>query len=989
LDTARLTEFLASAMDIAQPITLAQFNVGQSNPTYLVTDARGRRFVLRKKPAGALLSKTAHAVEREFRVLRALGEHTRVPVPRVYALCEDARVVGTPFYLMEYLEGRVLSDIRLPGVAAAERPRYWRALVDVLSELHKVDIERAGLASFGKPRGFYERQLRSLTRVAEAQAAATDSDGRAVGALRRLGELQKWFARQWCPDETAVVHGDFKMDNVVWDAREPRIIGVLDWELSTLGNPRTDLANLLQPLLVPYHVNFERGGVLQGLRDAPAEENVPAEGELLRRYCGNMGREYPMAGWEYAKVFGLFRNAVIQQGVAARVARGQASSAFAHLVGEVFPRTMDMAMAIVDQIEARTLAPCVEHNSPAFDADGLRWVFKLFKGRARSPNELALYLAVHESTGERLQRQRKKVDVSFTLENLRTRGLDYSKHQGPITVWVDSVYSTWGDDRFVALSDMEAFTADDTACLVVRFHVRETVVVGAPTAQPSPAIAVFVPERIAAPFNRLLRSARFSDIQFELRDSAALLLSPGPRTPGDARRASYAKSGDALGISYAKPGASYPTPPEPHSRSPCITPMPGDTGARALPYAHQPRLGAASPPPAPPGPRYHAHKAILMAVSPVFEAMFGNGMRETFERVVEVWDVTPRAFERLLEYAYTHTCELPADLSADELVETLLCADQFAVAGLLNTCWRSLIARLAPDTLWDIWSIAHDLGAREQQRACLAFCTRNFTELCACAATMWAPAHLLREALASDALNVQSEELLFETVVRWAAFREDDHDEVLASPAAAADEAVLTCRRSPSNLALLPRSPWARRAARRKPELTREAFTTPATAPPSPRSPPPLVTRLSADRTPGSAQTARSSVWSSMFARKDFLPELLPCIRFPMMDRGFLLHVVERNAELMAMPLMKDLLLEAYRFHAFNPPPDKHERRRASECQARPPQHEDERARESDRSVHYAKIILPLNTTDELTICRSQRRKQVHKVSARQVNFSP
>ncbi|KAJ1840192.1 hypothetical protein LPJ70_004750, partial [Coemansia sp. RSA 2708] len=135
--------------------------------------------------------------------------------------------------------------------------------------------------------------------------------------------------------------------------------------------------------------------------------------------------------------------------------------------------------------------------------------------------------------------------------------------------------------------------------------------------------------------------------------------------------------------------------------------------------------------------------------------------------------------------------------------------------------------------------------------------------------------------------------------------------------------------------------------------------------------------------------TARSSVWSSMFARKDFLPELLPCIRFPMMDRGFLLHVVERNAELMAMPLMKDLLLEAYRFHAFNPPPDKHERRRASECQARPPQHEDERARESDRSVHYAKIILPLNTTDELTICRSQRRKQVHKVSARQVNFSP
>ncbi|KAJ2646957.1 hypothetical protein GGH99_008013, partial [Coemansia sp. RSA 1285] len=177
-----------------------------------------------------------------------------------------------------------------------------------------------------------------------------------------------------------------------------------------------------------------------------------------------------------------------------------------------------------------TLAPCIEHNSPPFDADGLCWVFKLFKGRTRNPNDLALYLAVHESTTDRLGQMRKKVDVSFTLENLRARGIDYNKYTTPITVWFDSTYSTWGDDKFIGLSDISSFLKDDTTCLVVRFHVRETVHEGPllPAAQPSPAIAVYVPEKISAPFNQLLRSARFSDIQFELRDSSALLLSPGP-----------------------------------------------------------------------------------------------------------------------------------------------------------------------------------------------------------------------------------------------------------------------------------------------------------------------------------------------------------------------------------------------------------------------------------------------------------------------------
>ncbi|KAJ2777632.1 hypothetical protein GGI15_004443 [Coemansia interrupta] len=355
LDVDRLSAFLQQRKpDIALPLALKQFNVGQSNPTYLITDARGKKFVLRKKPAGQLLSKTAHAVEREYRVLDALGRHSSVPVPRVYALCEDTSVLGTPFYLMEFLEGRILPDVRLPEIPQTERVFYWDALVDVLAQLHKVDYRKVGLEGYGKPNGYYERQTRSLTAVSEAQAAAKDKNGVQVGGLHRLEQLQRWFSANKCPDETTIVHGDFKMDNVVWDPVEPRIIGILDWELSTLGNPRTDLANMLQPLLIPYADAQAQSSVLVGLKNAPSEEGAPDEERLLQRYCRLMGRKYPLDGWEYAKVFGLFRNAVVMQGVAARVAKGQASSSFAHLVAKVFPQCMAMAMDIVDRLEAQS-----------------------------------------------------------------------------------------------------------------------------------------------------------------------------------------------------------------------------------------------------------------------------------------------------------------------------------------------------------------------------------------------------------------------------------------------------------------------------------------------------------------------------------------------------------------------------------------------------------------------------------------------------------
>ncbi|ORX71108.1 hypothetical protein DL89DRAFT_321541 [Linderina pennispora] len=628
-----------------------------------------------------------------------------------------------------------------------------------------------------------------------------------------------------------------------------------------------------------------------------------------------------------------------------------------------------------------SLAPCVEHNSPPFDADGLCWVFKLFKGRTRNPQALALYLAVHESSADRLRQMRKKLDISFTLENLQARSLSFNKYPAPITVWVDSNYSTWGDDKFIDLADMNSFLNDDTACLVVRFHVRETIHEGAPMSLPTSTIAVYVPDKIAAPFNQLLKSARFSDIQFELRDSSSLLLSPGP--PAHGLLPSPRSSGEfvnPLGIDQ------------------CVTPMPGNRTPRALPYAHRPRMDE----PPLPGHRYHAHKAILMQVSPVFEAMFSNGMRETFEQVVEVWDVTPRAFERLLEFAYTRQCDLDpkspksANVTPDEVVETLLCADQFGVTELRHVCWRNLMSKISIETVWEIWSIATDLEAKEQMSSCRMFCCRHFTQLCQNESTMWAPAHLLKEVLASDALNVQSEEDLFETVVRWAEFSEDDsgdEQQARATPPGQivsaekhtkttrpSDSAVLKCYRSPANLALLPRSPRSpflqARSPRRKSELTREAFTAGAmpgaTTPPSTDSPRTSICNVRLQ----SVEYSDTATLATLHARKEHLSSLLPCIRFPMMDKQFLLTVVERNSELMAMPLMKDLLIEAYRFHAFNPPApvEKPERRRASECFAK---------RESSTPVEqYAKIILPLNGTDEYTLSRSQRRKWVFQNAA-------
>ena len=315
------------------PIEVRQFAGGQSNPTFLVQSAN-HSYVLRRKPPGKLLP-SAHAVDREYRVIAALAD-TAVPVAKAYALCEDPEVIGTPFYVMDYVEGRVFWDAALPEVAGEQRRAVYNEMTRVIAALHSVDYGAAGLGDYGKPGRYIERQVARWT--LQYRASATET----IDAVERLIE---WLPKHIPADEeTAVVHGDFRLDNAIFHPSEPRILAVLDWELSTLGHPLVDLAYLC----MRYHLSAEQFRGLGGLD--PAALQIPSEAECVADYCRRRGRA-PVApqDWAYYLAFNMFRLAGILQGVLARAIQGNASSATALEAGRRARPLAEQAWSLVRQ----------------------------------------------------------------------------------------------------------------------------------------------------------------------------------------------------------------------------------------------------------------------------------------------------------------------------------------------------------------------------------------------------------------------------------------------------------------------------------------------------------------------------------------------------------------------------------------------------------------------------------------------------------------
>jgi aminoglycoside phosphotransferase (APT) family kinase protein len=313
-DEAALLAYLQRSLpEMSSELRVRQFEGGQSNPTFLLTSG-GKSWVLRKKPPGKLLP-TAHMIEREHRVLSALSG-SDVPVPRVLLLCEDASVIGTPFFVMQYVEGRIFADPRLPGIEPAERRAVYGEMARVLAALHRVDPMALGLGDYGKPGNYFARQIDRWSR--QYEAARTDE-------LASLDRLIAWLPQNIpAGDDVALVHGDFRMQNLIFHPSEPTIVAVLDWELSTLGHPLSDLAYHC----MPYHV---AGPGHPGL-DAGETPGLPSEHEHVAEYCRHAGRSV-IAGWGFYMAFSLFRSAAIIQGVYKRGLDGNASSARALELG--------------------------------------------------------------------------------------------------------------------------------------------------------------------------------------------------------------------------------------------------------------------------------------------------------------------------------------------------------------------------------------------------------------------------------------------------------------------------------------------------------------------------------------------------------------------------------------------------------------------------------------------------------------------------------
>ncbi|WDD90980.1 phosphotransferase [Burkholderia sp. FERM BP-3421] len=333
LDAATLTRYLEHHLPgFEGPVDAEKFAGGQSNPTFLLT-ARSGRYVLRRQPPGELL-KSAHAVDREFRVLSALS-NTAVPVAHPYHLCEDREVIGSLFYVMSYEDGRIFWNAALPGLSRSDRAAVYDAALRTMVALHDVDVEAVGLSDYGRPGNYFERQIGVWTK--QYRAAETER-------MAPMETLIDWLPTA-CPEDAgrpSLVHGDFRIDNLMFEQDSCRVKAVLDWELSTLGNPLADLAYFCMCLRLPSEGHIP--GLAGQDRDALG---IPQEAEIVARYSALRGVE-PIRDWHFYLAFSFFRLAAIAQGVKARALKGNASSTAALRVGGMAQRLAEEAVGVID-----------------------------------------------------------------------------------------------------------------------------------------------------------------------------------------------------------------------------------------------------------------------------------------------------------------------------------------------------------------------------------------------------------------------------------------------------------------------------------------------------------------------------------------------------------------------------------------------------------------------------------------------------------------
>jgi len=337
LDIEKLSDYLTQQLDEFTGIKKSKkFNTGQSNPTYLLETAE-KKYVLRKKPPGELLP-SAHAVDREYRIIKAL-EETKVPVPRTVFLCNDESIIGTIFYVMEFVDGRIFWDPTLPEIDENKRMKVYEETVRIMAELHKIDVEKAGLLDFGKPGNYFERQVGRW--IKQYRAAETEN-------YPEVETLIAWLEKTMPDDDglISIVHGDYRLYNMIFDHEEESMLALLDWELSTIGHPYADLAYQCMNWYIPQI------GITPGLAGINLEKlGIPSEDDYVSNYCSKMGIN-SIPNWSFYLAFGFFRLAGIAQGVYKRSIQGNASADNAKELGAAVPILGKIALSVVGRDNA-------------------------------------------------------------------------------------------------------------------------------------------------------------------------------------------------------------------------------------------------------------------------------------------------------------------------------------------------------------------------------------------------------------------------------------------------------------------------------------------------------------------------------------------------------------------------------------------------------------------------------------------------------------